>query len=181
MRMRWVKSGFVLVVTATAIVAGQAISHRPRADAHAPAPIARISAAGIYREGRDDGALGPGGASERIFDIDAGPDGIAAAALTTRAVASSRLDRDADNGLRIAVDGCSVPWTSNAGHAFCSGDSRTLVPERPVIGASLDLAGLRVAPGGAAHLRVALRLPDTAGNDLQNLVSTIQYTFSATA
>ena len=53
-----------------------------------------------------------------------------------------------------------------------------MLASSPVIGTNLALANLTLTAGTTDHLRVTVTLPSTAGNSLQNLSSTIAYTFT---
>lgn len=95
------------------------------------------------------------------------------------------LDTDATNGLQLAIDRCSVPWTeSGTSPAFtytCSGTTSTVLATRPVIGSNLALSNLSALTAGATdHLRVTLSFPSSAGNTFQGVSSAITYTFTAT-
>lgn len=127
--------------------------------------------------------IGPGDTVQRSVDlINAGTMNLATITLTTSATTSSLLDTDAVNGLQMAIDSCSVPWTeSGISPNFtysCSGSTSTVLASRAVIGSGLALSNLGALTAGVTdHLRVSLTLPSTAGNSFQNQSSTIQYSF----
>lgn len=71
------------------------------------------------------------------------------------------------------LDGSGPPYTYT-----CSGSTSSVLASSPVIGSNLALANLTLTAGSTDHLRVTVTLPSTAGNSLQNLSSTIAYTFT---
>lgn len=105
--------------------------------------------------------------------------------LSTTATTSSRLDSDTSNGLQMAIDRCSVPW-SEGGSApaytySCSGTTSSVLASTPVIGANMALANMGALTHGTTdHLRVTLSLPASAPNSLQSQSSVVQYTFNGT-
>jgi len=129
-------------------------------------------------------AIAPGDTIQRSVDlINQGSIDLASITLTTTASPSSALDTDATNGLQMAIDKCSVAWTE-AGPPYtytCSGTTSTVLASRAVIGSNLALSNLSSTTNGATdHLRVTLTFPSGAPNSLQNLSSTITYTFTGT-
>jgi spore coat-associated protein N len=128
----------------------------------------------------------PGDTMQRVIDLQntgiPGSDDLAAVSLTTSASLSSLLDTDATNGLQMAIDRCSVPWTeSGTSPAFtysCSGTTSSVLASQAVIGLNLPLSNLSsLAAGITDHLRVTLTLPSSAPNTMQGLSSTLDYTF----
>ena len=105
--------------------------------------------------------------------------------LSTTATTSSRLDSDTSNGLQMAIDRCSVPW-SEGGSApaytySCSGTTSSVLASTPVVGANMALANMGALTHGTTdHLRVTLSLPASAPNSLQSQSSVVQYTFNGT-
>jgi hypothetical protein len=128
----------------------------------------------------------PGDTMQRAVDLtNAGSEDLAAITLTTSASPSSVLDTDATNGLQLAIDRCSVPWTeSGTSPAFtytCAGTTQTVLASRPVIGSDMALANLSaLSAGGTDHLRVTLSFPSSAGNAFQGVTTAVTYTFTAT-
>ncbi|HUN79320.1 MAG TPA: TasA family protein [Solirubrobacteraceae bacterium] len=131
----------------------------------------------------------PGDTIQRSVDLvnngGAGADNLSGITLTTTASPSSLLDTETTNGLQMAIEKCSVPWTE-AGTApaytyTCSGTTSTVLSSRPVIGSSMALSGLASLTTGATdHLRLTLTLPAAAPNTLQGQTSTISYNFVGT-
>src|ERR1035437_3212086 len=128
----------------------------------------------------------PGDTMQRVIDLQntgiPGSDDLAAVSLTTSASLSSLLDTDATDGLQMAIDRCSVPWTeSGTSPAFtysCSGTTSSVLASQAVIGLNLPLSNLSsLAAGITDHLRVTLTLPSSAPNTMQGLSSTLDYTF----
>ncbi len=134
------------------------------------------------------GATGlvPGDTVQRAFQLsNTGNQGLASVAVTTTASPSSLLDTDTTNGLQLVVQSCSTAWTeAGTSPAFtytCGGTTSTVVASRPVIGANLPMTGVAsLAAGGTDHLLATLNFPTAAGNTLQNLSSTITFSFTGT-
>lgn len=131
--------------------------------------------------------VAPGDSIQRAVDIvNNGSLDFASASLTTlAALPATALTTDTTNGLQMAVDKCSVPWTETpvgAGYTYaCSGTISAVLASAPVIQSAVPLTGLAaLTSGGTDHLRVTLSLPTGAGNTFQNLSSTISYQFDAT-
>jgi hypothetical protein len=128
--------------------------------------------------------IGPGDTVQRSVDlINSGTMNLSTITLTTTATTSSLLDTDPTNGLQMAIDGCSVPWTeSGTSPNFtysCSGSTSIVLASRAVVGSGLALSSLGALTAGVTdHLRVSLTLPIAAGNSFQNQSSTIQYAFT---
>jgi predicted ribosomally synthesized peptide with SipW-like signal peptide len=126
-------------------------------------------------------AIAPGDTIQRSVDlIDSGSIDLASITLTTTATSSSLLDTDTTNGLQMVIDKCSVAWTE-AGPPYtytCSGSTSSVLASQPVVGSNAALSNLTLTAGATDHLRVTVTLPGTAGNSLQNLSSTIAYTFT---
>lgn len=127
----------------------------------------------------------PGDTVQRAFQLsNSNTDTMSSITLDTTATVSSLLDTDATHGLQMVIDRCSVAWTeSGTSPAFtysCGGTSSSVLASRPVIGSGLALSNLTLAAGATDHLRLTLTLPTTAGNDFQNVSSTIQYAFTGT-
>ncbi|MDX6506694.1 MAG: hypothetical protein QOG06_1338, partial [Gaiellaceae bacterium] len=60
----------------------------------------------------------------------------------------------------------------------CGGTTSSVLASRALIGSNLALSNLTLTAGTTDHLRVTVTLPSTAGNTLQNLSSTVGYTFT---
>lgn len=90
------------------------------------------------------------------------------------------------NGLKLAVDQCSVPWVKSGTSAAmtCSGTTTSVLTQRavPMTGQALPAGVLSAVngTGAAANLRITLSLPLEAGNNLQGASGTIAFTFDAT-
>ncbi len=104
--------------------------------------------------------------------------------LTTVASPSTKLDTDTVNGLQLAIDACSVPWTEAGTTALtytCAGTVTSVLAPRPVAGANMALAGLNSLTSAAAdNLRVTVNLPAAADNTFQGLSDTIGFSFTGT-
>lgn len=125
--------------------------------------------------------LGSGDWFEKVITVSAGTGlPIGSWTLSTTASPSSLLDTTPTNGLRLAVDACSVPWTdttlaSGAHHFTCSGTSTAALAERDIAMTGQSLGGLSTTTN---HLRLTVKLADNAPDTLQSLSSTITYTFA---
>ena len=130
--------------------------------------------------------LAAGDTVQRAVNLtNSGSISLASITLTTTASPSTLLDTDATNGLQMVIDKCSVAWTEGgtapAYTYTCGGTTSTVVASRAVIGSGLTLSNLGILSStGTDYLRVTLTLPSGAGNTLQNLSSTITYSFTAT-
>ena len=103
----------------------------------------------------------------------------------TAPTTSSLLDTNTSQGLQMAIDRCSAPWTEGgtapAYTYTCSGTTSTVLASTPVVGANMTLNNLSaLTAGNTDHLRVTLTLPAAAPNTLQGQSSVIQYTFTGT-
>jgi predicted ribosomally synthesized peptide with SipW-like signal peptide len=133
------------------------------------------------RLGTGASAIAAGDTMQRAIDLNyAGSVSFGSVTLTTSASPSSALDTNTTDGLQVAIDKCSVAWTE-AGPPYtytCSGSTSTVLASQPIIGSNVALSNLTLTAGSTDHLRVTVTLPGTAGNALQNLSSTIAYTFA---
>lgn len=133
----------------------------------------------------------PGDTIQRAFTLSSGASTspLGGVTLTTTApTVSSMLNTEATDGLQLVIDRCSLAagWTE-AGTAGAytytcpSGTVTTVLASVPVIGSARPLTGLSsLSTGATDSLRATLTLPGTAGNDFQNLASTVRFVFSAT-
>lgn len=129
--------------------------------------------------------LVPGDTIQRSVDVkNTGDQAFGAITLTTAATTSSVLNTDTTNGLQIAVDKCSVPWTeAGTSPAFtytCGGTTSAVLASRPVVGSAMALANMNLAAASTTNLRVTLTFPAAADNTFQAKTSTFDYTFDAT-
>ena len=119
--------------------------------------------------------VAPGDRIERFLDLRyAGRGRLARVILVSSARRSSPLDADRLQGLRVALDRCSVPWARHARGYRCTGRHWDVVPKAPVTG-SRRLTGLSLTPGRTDHLRLTLAFPARAGNGLQGQTSLLVY------
>jgi spore coat-associated protein N len=133
------------------------------------------------RLGTGASAIAAGDTMQRAIDLNyAGSVSFGSVTLTTSASPSSALDTNTTDGLQVAIDKCSVAWTeSGPPYTYtCSGSTSPVLASQPIIGSNVALSNLTLTAGSTDHLRVTVTLPSTAGNTLQNLSSTIAYTFS---
>jgi spore coat-associated protein N len=133
------------------------------------------------RLGTGASAIAAGDTMQRAIDLNyAGSVSFGSVTLTTSASPSSALDTNTTDGLQVAIDKCSVAWTeSGPPYTYtCSGSTSTVLASQPIIGSNVALSNLTLTSGSTDHLRVTVTLPSTAGNTLQNLSSTVAYTFT---
>jgi spore coat-associated protein N len=133
------------------------------------------------RLGTGASAIAAGDTMQRAIDLNyAGSVSFGSVTLTTSASPSSALDTNTTDGLQVVIDKCSVAWTeSGPPYTYtCSGSTSTVLASQPIIGSNLALSNLALTSGSTDHLRVTVTLPSTAGNTLQNLSSTVAYTFT---
>jgi spore coat-associated protein N len=135
----------------------------------------------VNRLGTGASLIAAGDSMQRAIDLNyAGSVDMGSATLTTSASTSSALDTDTTDGLRLAIDKCSVAWTeSGPPYTYtCGGSVSTVLASQPLIGSNVGLSNLTLTAGTTDHLRVTVTLPSTAGNAFQNLSSTVGYTFT---
>lgn len=134
------------------------------------------------------GATGlvPGDTMDRSVDLtNSGSQNLASVTLTTSASPSSALDTDTTNGLQLSITRCSQAWTeSGSSPAFtytCGGSTSTVLASQAVIGSNISLSNLTsTTAGNTDHLKVTLTFPSSAGNSMQNLSSTLTFSFTGT-
>ena len=131
--------------------------------------------------------IAPGDTMQRSVDlINGGTINMASITLTNAATTSSALDTDAVNGLQLTIDKCSQAWTEGgtapAYTYTCGGTTSSVVASRPVIGSNISMSNVSdlLTSGTTDHLLMTLTLPTGAGNSMQNLSSTLTYTFTGT-
>lgn len=123
----------------------------------------------------------PGDTVERIATIsNAGSSRLRDILLSTTIVTGSALTSDETNGLQVAIDGCSIPWTAvSGGPDVCSGHQWPVVAERAVAaltpGMPLDMYSVSV--GQSDYLRATFKLPVTADASFQNLSAELDFQF----
>lgn len=150
--------------------------------------VIALGAAGTAANRLTVGATGlvPGDTVQRAFQLaNTGDQALASITLTTSASPSSLLDTDVTNGLQVVVQACSTPWSeSGVSPAFtytCGGTTTTVLASRAAIGSNLALSGLSSLTAGATdNLRATLTFPAAAGNTLQGLSSTVNFSFTGT-
>jgi spore coat-associated protein N len=92
------------------------------------------------------------------------------------------LSTDTTNGLKIAVDRCSVAWTE-AGVApaytyVCGGTTSVVIATAPIVGAARAMNNMLIAAGSTNFLRVTISLPATADDTFQAKTATISELFT---
>jgi spore coat-associated protein N len=114
--------------------------------------------------------LRPGDQAVRIVDLT--NTGTVAASEIALELGGSALGSTSD-GLQLALDRCSVPWTGAPGTAVCPGTVTPVVPDRPAVGRVLLPGSPALAPGARDHLRLTLRLPESAPPTAQGLSGSV--------
>jgi hypothetical protein len=93
------------------------------------------------------------------------------------------LTMDPANGLQVAVNACSVPWTqggtAQAPTYTCSGTSRTIMSGSALRNATLSSPASLTA-GGTDYLTFSVSLPTTADNSFQGLSASLSLVFTGT-
>jgi hypothetical protein len=128
-------------------------------------------------------ALLPGDAVEKFATLkNTGNSNLNTVTLTTATTTPSKLTTEVTNGLQLAIDACSVAWTTvAAGEDTCSGTKFTVLAKGSIIGIGKSLTNLTAVTAGASdYLKITTSLPTTADNTFQGLTSTIGFTFDAT-
>ena len=92
--------------------------------------------------------------------------------LTSFVESANLLSGDAVDGLQLIVDRCSVAWTL-ADLFTCGGTQTSNVVLGTLIQTDASLGTLEV--GVTDHLRVTIRLPETAGNTFQGLTAGVTF------
>ena len=137
----------------------------------------------LFRSG-----LVPGDTVQRVVNVEnTGNQDFGSVALTTTSSTSNKLTTDTTNGLQVKIESCSSSWTE-AGTApaytyTCSGTKKTVLAQRPIIGANMALSNLTSLTAGTQdHILTTVSLPSGSGTDnsFQDLSATIKFTFDAT-
>jgi hypothetical protein len=125
----------------------------------------------------------PGDSLARTVDlVNDGTTAFSSLSLISTASTSNALSTDATNGLKLAVDSCSVTWTKTAtGTYTCSGTKKAMLPSTPAAITNGVLASpASINPTGVDHLVVTLSLPAAAGNEFQGLTNSLAISFTGT-
>lgn len=127
--------------------------------------------------------LVPGDSVQRALKVsNTGDAQIGSVTLTTLATASSVLDSDTANGLKMKIESCSVPWaeTSASSRTYtCSGTTSSVYDGPIITSKNLGIKDTLNA-GNDSYLRFTGSLPTSADNTFQGKSSTIKFTFDAT-
>jgi hypothetical protein len=125
------------------------------------------------------GGLLPGDHTSLPMDLrNAGNVGLSSLTLTATATASSPLDTDRVHGLQLDLRSCATSWNVVGSGYACATDATDLYAGPILLNQALP--GARSLSAGAVdHLLATVSLPDTAGNALQNVSSSLSFTFTA--
>ncbi|NQX12595.1 peptidase [Microbacteriaceae bacterium VKM Ac-2855] len=118
--------------------------------------------------------LRPGDTSARLIDLR--NTGTIAVSQLQLGVTSTTVAASSSDGLQLAIDRCSVAWTSATA---CSGTLTTVSADRPASGTIALPASAAFAVGGTDHLRATFRLPESAPTGNQNISGTVTVTVTA--
>jgi spore coat-associated protein N len=145
------------------------------------------SAAGAVSMATPVADMVPGDVAQRAVTLSRSTDttSFGSVKLTTTGSTANFLTSNATNGLQLKIDQCSVAWTKAAStnDLTCSGTTTSVVAQRAVIGADIDLAAATTtlnASGATSFLRVSVSLPAAADNTFQGLSNTLTFTFDGT-
>ncbi|PPG30300.1 peptidase [Rathayibacter sp. AY2B9] len=113
--------------------------------------------------------LVPGGTARRLLDLtNAGTLPMSALQLQTA------TGTDLSDGLQLAIERCSLSWSADA--ATCPGTVTTVSADRPAA-SRLDLPGSpALAVGATDHLRLTVRLSESAPSAAQSTSATLTVT-----
>ena len=115
--------------------------------------------------------------ASRFMLVNSGELDMAAIGLQVTAPTSSVLDTDKVNGLKLAIDACSIAWNADN---TCSGTTSVVLAPT----AARDAATLTNLTSTTAHktdnLLVKLSLPTTADNTFQGKSSALSLVFTGT-
>ena len=119
-----------------------------------------------------------------------GTEDFAAITLATKAVPAAEgaalpdLVADTTHGLQLLIESCSVAWTEyGTSPAFtyeCKGDTGTILENRAVLAAPVDLDLAALEAHHSDNLLVTMSLPAAATQSVAGQGSTIGFTFTAT-
>jgi hypothetical protein len=120
----------------------------------------------------------PGDSVNRQIDLrNDGNLDMAAIGMSVKATASSILDTDTVNGLKLTVQSCSALWSATN---TCSGTTSVVVAPTAAVGDFTPNYLTSLTAGKSDHLLLTLTLPTTADNSFQNKSSALTVTFTGT-
>ncbi len=128
----------------------------------------------------DNGSFLAGDAESSAIDlVNDGSVALSELRLTSTAPTSSALDSDADDGLQLLVESCSVDWELTAGLWSCAGTTARHY-DGPIVADTALGGSAGLAAAGVDHLLLTASLPSTTTADLvAGAVSELDFTFSA--
>lgn len=174
-----------LAVTGTLASFSASVSRGHTLTTGVPTLVLGATGAATNRLGIDATGLSPGAVVYRAFDItNNGTVPFTSYSVSTTATTSSLLNTDTVNGLQARLERCSAPWVESGPSPdftyTCSGTRSEVLAYRPVVMASVPLAGMASAsPNGTDHLLLTETLPSTADNSFQNQMTAVTFTFNA--
>ncbi|NQX25976.1 peptidase [Microbacteriaceae bacterium VKM Ac-2854] len=115
--------------------------------------------------------LRPGGTVARLIDLR--NTGTVAASQLQLGLSSTTVAASGSDGVQLALDRCSVAWTSAT---VCSGTITAVTADRPAAGTLALPASPALAIGGTDHLRATFRLPDSAPTGAQSTSGSVTLT-----
>lgn len=127
--------------------------------------------------------IAPGDTIQRTLTITPGGSvAMTGIELTLTAPTSSLLDTDADDGLQVVIERCTVQWTeAGPPYTYTCGGSTSDVVAATSVDALVDAGTTALAneaTAAANHLRVTLTFPATADDTFQGLSTTLDFEWS---
>ncbi len=116
------------------------------------------------------GPLQPAGSMQFGLDlVNSGDLGLSAIQLAVQGTNTGSVS----DGLQLAIDSCSIPWSGETPNLICGGEERVVSVDRPVAGViGLPNSGALITDG-VDHLRFTFRLPRSAPASMMNSSGTV--------
>lgn len=124
------------------------------------------------------GPLLPGDSLHRVADLQ--NTGSTAISRIQLGVVGTGTGSTSD-GIQMAIDRCSVAWVQSGATYTCAATTTSVTPDRPVQAVIDLLDSPAFAQAGVDHLRITLRLPDTAPSTAQGATGTVVFTATGTS
>jgi hypothetical protein len=126
----------------------------------------------------DGSSLLAGDSISQVLDlVNDGTTAFGSITMAMSATVSSILDTDRVNGLQLAVESCSEPWSGSGPGRSCAG-TRTPVYSGPMVVSRALTNSASLDPGGVEHLLLTASLPASASSAAyQGQASTLSLVF----
>ncbi len=156
-------------MSAIAAVAGLLVGGATSAAAVTPAPGLVADVEVLVIDGVAPGR--PGAGEVQLTNVSEHDLAVAAVSRSSGALTETA-------NLLVEVRSCTQAWQ----HGSCQGDELAVIAhvDAPAGAARVLATPFVLAPGVGTHLRVVVSLPDTAGNESQNLTAALSFTWTAT-